>query len=378
MKTIGLYIHIPFCIKKCAYCDFCSYEGAFHLRKPYIDALIRELSSYKDTLSAYTVDTVYIGGGTPSVLEPSHILKLGDAIRKNITLSDDLEFTFEVNPKSGVKEVLSATKCIGVNRLSIGLQSADDAQLRLLGRSHDVMRFDECFKLARDAGFKNISIDLMTGLPSQSLDSLKASIDYAVSKSPEHISAYALKIEEGTLFHKIYKTLNLPDEDLQSEMYLELVSRLQFFGYKQYEISNFSKDGYYSRHNMRYWTNSEYLGIGASAHSYMNNERFYNTSSLTGYIASVSNAGTAVMEREALTYEDVLEEYIMLRLRLKSGLSYADFYARFGYNFADKFKSRCEQFIDMRLMEDDGKSLRLTSKGFLVSNYIISDLLLEI
>jgi len=376
-NTIGLYIHIPFCVKKCAYCDFCSYENALSKRDDYIDALCKEMSSYKEELSSRIVDTIYVGGGTPSMLTPSQIIRLGNAIRENCNIAPDAEFTFEVNPQSGISEIFAAAKEIGVNRISMGLQSADDRLLRIIGRSHDVRRFDECFDAARSAGFENISLDLMTGLPSQTLSDLEASIDYAVSKKPEHISAYALKIEEGTPFHKIEDTLDLPDEDMETAMYHLMIERLKAYGYEQYEISNFARDGFYSRHNTRYWLGQDYLGLGVSAHSYMNGERFYNEDSLDEYMSAVNEGRTPVCERDKIEGDELIEEYIMLRLRLKAGLDPADFENRFGISFEPLMK-RCEPFIEKGLMQKNSKYIRLTPDGFLVSNYIISDLILEI
>ena len=378
MRKVGLYIHIPFCIKKCAYCDFKSYENSLEYRDAYIEAAGRELSGYKDALKGAVVDTVYIGGGTPSALSPAQIIRLGEHIRANAPVSPDAEFTFEANPDTGTREVFTAAREAGANRVSMGLQSASDEELKTLGRLHTVKRFEESFRLARECGFKNISLDLMTGLPGQSMESLFASADFAVSMAPEHISAYGLKIEEGTRFYEIKDSLPLPDEDTEADMYLGLTEYLSERGYRQYEISNYAKDGFYSRHNMRYWLGSEYIGIGCAAHSFFGGKRYFNAPGIEGYISAEKSGRSPVMECESLSREDMLTEHIMLRLRTVRGIRHDEFRAAFGFGFPERFKEEIEKYTSSGHMLSDGAHTSLTPRGFLLSNSIIADILLKI
>lgn len=344
MDKLGLYIHIPFCVKKCNYCDFCSFDNAAGEKSRYIDAVICEMKAYKDKTNGRIFDTVYIGGGTPSVLPPDEILKLGHAIKDIFNIEENAEFTFETNPQSGIKDVLLAAKEIGVNRLSIGLQSSHDDELTILGRSHTKSRFSECYHTAREIGFENISIDIMTALPGQTMDRLISTAKYITDLAPEHISAYTLKIEEGTPFYKIRDTLDLPDEDLQSEMYLKLTDYLENCGYNQYEISNYAREGYHSRHNTRYWQAREYIGIGVSAHSYFEGARYSNTNSLNAYIESAKEGIFSYEDKVVLSECDLIEEYIMLSLRLKTGLDFSVFESKFGFDLKDKIKEKLELF----------------------------------
>lgn len=378
MKTFGLYIHIPFCVKKCAYCDFRSYENMMEYRGAYIDALGRELSSYRGALEGRSADTVYIGGGTPSALMPAQIIRLGEHIRKNVTLTPDAEFTIEANPDTGTSEIFLAALAIGANRLSMGLQSADDDELRTLGRIHTAAQFEKSFAAARDCGFKNISLDLMTGLPGQSAASLFRSVDFAAGLNPEHISAYGLKIEEGTRFYKMRRELSLPDEDTEADMYLALTERLSEYGYGQYEISNYAKRGFHSRHNMRYWLGGEYLGVGAAAHSYMDGRRFSNAPDIEGYISAVNARGTAVTESVTLSRDDMLFEHIMLRLRTVRGIRHDEFSGEFGFDFSERFKGEIKKYTSSGHMLSDAAHTALTPKGFLISNSVITDLLSQI
>lgn len=362
----GIYIHVPFCRRKCPYCGFYSEKFDPDLAGAYVCAVQRSMRKYSGR--AGVVDTVYFGGGTPSLLETEQIGDILKSVKRNFALLPDAEITLEANPCTVDQDKLSAIREQGVNRISFGIQSACDSELSALGRLHDWEQGEAAVMQSYRAGFRNISCDLMIGTPRQTFSSLMDSAK-RISRLPiTHISAYMLKIEEGTEFDCGWVRDNLPEEDQVCDMYEGLIELLGGMGFEQYEISNFSKPGCRSRHNLKYWQGSEYLGFGPSAHSYFGGRRFFVPADIYDYITSDSQE--EITEDES---PDKAEEYVMLSLRLKEGISFIR-YLELGGDASQLF-SRAEVFSGSGLLELDGNGIRLTPKGFLVSNSIIAELL---
>ena len=321
-KSLGIYLHLPFCLKKCNYCDFCSFAGTGRdVISRYCRQLAERVKRFSADCTNYSVDTVYFGGGTPTLAPAEDLCSVLAAVRENYRMSPDAEISVECNPATGDGEYFARLHGAGFNRLSIGLQSTDDGELKLLGRAHSFEDFLETFGQARAAGFANISADVMFGIPNQTKDSFARTLSVLTDLSPEHISAYGLKIEEGTPFAKIKEKLVLPDEETESLMYSFCVNYLGGKGYNKYEISNFSKPGYKSCHNLRYWTGLDYLGFGVSAHSFFRGERFRNSDDIAAFLRGENIEA----EREKISGNDILNEYLILRLRLSEGIDKADF-----------------------------------------------------
>ena len=374
MKKLGLYVHIPFCARKCNYCDFYSVAHSLDMEKAYINALCDHIKADSHLYKNCEFDTVYIGGGTPSILSPESVKMLADTIKNNLKTTQGLEFSIELNPCSITEEKLLAYKSVGINRLSIGMQSASDSELKHLGRLHTREELEKGFCLARECGFDNISLDLMFGLPSQSVDNFAKTVDCALALSPEHISAYGLKIEENTPFGKSIDSLVLPTEDEDYEMYKLLCHKLSKVGYEQYEISNFAKEGYRSRHNMKYWLCHEYVGFGPAAHSYFDGVRYCYERDLQKYISGKWVKITEDYEREHQTQEDKMDEYVMLRLRLCDGVDENEFEKTFQKQFLSEYP-RVEGFVKSGHMSHKNSKFAFTTDGFFVSNYILSKIL---
>ena len=369
-KALGIYVHLPFCLKKCNYCDFCSFPRREEDMSGYVSELCRRIETYGARAADHTVDTVYFGGGTPTLVPIDLFEKILNVIRKNYHIADGAEISCECNPASCNSEYLSSLFGLGVNRLSIGLQSASDSELRILGRAHSFNDFLATFKGARAAGFSNISADLMYALPSQSLSDFERSLTVLADLSPEHISAYGLKIEEGTPFYKSYDSLELPDDDEQLGMYLLLCSYLRERGYEKYEISNFARKGMESRHNLKYWSGGEYLGFGVAAHSFFGGERFGNSRDMEAFLRGED----IVFERYVPTSAEKHDEFVMLSLRLAKGLDLEEYRSRFGKDLLAAHSS-LGSYIDGGFMAIDEGHLSFTDKGFFVSNYILSELI---
>jgi oxygen-independent coproporphyrinogen-3 oxidase len=374
MEPIALYIHIPFCVKKCAYCDFNSF-AAPELMPSYLSALKKEMGGYK--AAGYAVKTVYMGGGTPTILNQRDLASLIQNIHSSFYIAPGAEFTVEANPGTLTKEKLLLLKHMGVNRLSIGLQAYQDRLLKVMGRIHTVKDFEESFALARQAGFDNINVDVIFGLPGQTLFDFKETLKNLVRLSPEHISCYALSVEEGTEFYNWLKQgrLFLPPEDEERAMYHEAVTFLKSRGFVQYEISNFAKPGRESRHNLAYWRDEEYLGLGAGAHSFLNGERFYNRSSLKEYIECLEGGLSPVEGRELLDKEALRAEFCFLGLRLTEGISKTDFKIRFGKDLKEVYGKAIERLKNFGLLQEDGERLKLTSKGLDLANEVFMEFL---
>ncbi len=361
----GIYIHIPFCKAKCPYCDFYSFRPEETHKDSYLKAVLSCLEKYKSTVSD-EIDTIYFGGGTPSFFGGERISRI-IAYIKEVFSVNDAEITVECNPSSVDEELVLALKGAGVNRISMGMQSAVTKERKALGRLSDGNQVRECVNLFRKHGIDNISLDLMLGVPCQTKESLDESIDFLLSCGIRHISAYMLKIEEDTLFYSLQDSLPLPDEDTVCDLYLHTVSRLNSEGFLQYEISNFAQKGFESRHNLRYWHCEQYLGIGPSAHSFINGKRFYFERDFEKFLTCPE----AIPDGDGGSEE----EYIMLALRLSEGLSFEDFKRRFGKAIDCEIISKAEKYEKAGLLSVTGEKLFLNEKGFLLSNQIISDLL---
>ena len=352
------------------YCDFASYVRTQEVQKEYIDRLIKEI---EDCPASDTVDTVFIGGGTPSVLSFTEIQRLVCALREKFSFAKECEFTIEVNPGTVDAEKLKGYRSLSINRLSIGLQTCDDIQLKKLGRIHTYQEFETTFRLAREAGFENINVDLMSAIPGQTRLSYSDTLKKVLHFNPEHISAYSLIIEEGTPFAEM--ELDLPGEDEEREMYYDTKRILAASGYERYEISNYAKKGYECRHNMTYWTGIEYLGLGLGAASYFKGCRYKNTSDMELYL---QNATEKIIEEElVLTAEDKMEEYMFLGLRLKKGVSIGLFENLFRVPMDTIYGKEIEKMKTEGLLLQHGDKLRLSKKGTDVANYVMSHFILD-
>ncbi len=367
-NMFGIYIHIPFCVQKCAYCNFYS-VATTELLKEYIDKTVDEVNKWGGQI-ARPVSSVYIGGGTPSIMSGAQLGRLMDAIRKNFNVTDGAEITVEVNPGDKLETLLADFRKTGCNRLSIGVQSGNPDELKILGRRHTVLDAEKALAVARNSGFDNISLDLMTALPNSSENSLKKSLEFILSMKPEHISTYMLKLEQGTPLYKIKEQLILPDEDMSVKQYLLTHEILEKSGYNHYEISNFAKLGYEGRHNSNYWQCGEYLGIGPAAHSFLDGKRFYYTDDLKSYLQNPA----IVPDGEG----GGMDEYIMLGLRLKKGISGREFYERFSTDMPKEIFEKAKFYQKHGLCRVTDQTISLTVNGMLVSNGIISSFIKEL
>lgn len=364
MKKIGLYIHIPFCKSKCPYCDFFSIKMNDEEMNRYVNKVIDRFDKYCN--DDIVLDTVYFGGGTPSTLGTERIAKILNAINDKFTVDENAEITMEMNPTS--KELINFTvlKECGLNRLSIGMQSAVESEMKLLGRTHSQEDVINTVNQAKKSGIDNISLDLIIGVPTQTKESLKYSMDFCKSLGVKHISAYILKIEEGTKFYTIKDSLNMPSDDEQAEMYMYVSEYLESIGYSQYEISNYSLEGFESKHNTKYWRCKEYIGIGPSAHSFYNGERFYYNRSFEEFYNDKTNfdciGGTE-------------EEFIMLNLRLKRGLIFKEYEEKYNKKFPEEIIKKAKILEKAGLLTVDKEKVSLNRKGYLVSNAIICELI---
>lgn len=354
MTNLGLYLHIPFCVKKCAYCDFYSAVFTEEMALKYFGALKREIKQWGGKINR-PIDTIYLGGGTPSLLNDK-LPYLIECVKENFRVTENAEITLEINPQPNIKQILENAKRAGINRLSIGVQSGDNRELKALGRTHSKADTENAVRTARELGFSNISLDLMLGLPNSSVETLDKNLEFITTLEPTHISAYILKVEPNTLFSKTENELNLPDEDGVCEQYLYMCDYLGKNGFEHYEISNFAKPNFESRHNLKYWNCEEYLGIGPSAHSFLNSERFYYPRDMKAFI----EGNTPILDGNG----GDSDEKIMLALRLKSGV-----------NVDLLPKNKIELFVKNGFAEIQNNQFSLTDKGMLVSNQIILQLL---
>ncbi|MBQ3546328.1 MAG: oxygen-independent coproporphyrinogen III oxidase [Lachnospiraceae bacterium] len=373
----GIYIHIPFCKQKCLYCDFVSNCGSDEDMRGYQKALLNEIES---TVINETVDSVFFGGGTPSIYPKEYIGEIMDLLKKKNVLSPDLECTIEANPGTLNYEKLCYYKSVGINRISIGLQSANDEELKVLGRIHTYDKFIESYELAKKAGFDNINIDLMSAIPLQTFESYKETLKKVVGLNPTHISAYSLIIEEGTPFYDKYYGDDefeklLPDEDTERKMYHYTKEFLLKKGYSRYEISNYSKVGYECKHNLKYWSRINYYGFGVAAASLVNNVRYLNTDNRKDYVQANGDITKIRIEENEILINEQMEEYMFLGLRKVKGISIKEFERIFEKNVYDEYGEVINKHLENGLLEIKENRIFLTDKGLDVSNFVMSDFL---
>lgn len=371
-RDLELYIHIPFCVKKCAYCDFLSGPANAETIEAYVQALICEIESLESMRDRYQVVTAFVGGGTPSVLRGEQIERIFMALREKFAMESVKEVTIEANPGTVTREKLQAYKRVGINRISFGLQSANNEELKKLGRIHTYEEFLESYMLAREEGVDNINIDLISAIPNQTVESWKSTVDKILKLQPEHISAYSLIVEEGTPFEKMYgengnRKEELPSEEEERMIYQKTKEWLKEAGYERYEISNYAKKGYACRHNLGYWERKEYLGLGLGASSLIGNVRFQNISEMKTYLQCADDKEKRIENREVLTKEEELEETIFLGLRKMEGILKKEVESFYGEQIK---KMICQGFLE----ELEGR-IRLTDKGIDISNYVFAEIL---
>ena len=379
-KDLGLYIHIPFCVKKCEYCDFLSWNAGEEERQQYVAALLSEIESYREFAKGYRVSTIFIGGGTPSVLLPKQMEDILQKIYEIFELERRPEITVEVNPGTVDEEKLQCYKENGVNRLSMGLQSVKDEKLRLLGRIHTYQELVESYELARKAGFDNISIDLISSVPGQTLQEWKEELETAAAQNPEHISVYQLIIEEGTPFYEKYAEHPelLPDEETSREIYLWTGKFLKEAGYEQYEISNYAKPGKESRHNLKYWEREDYLGLGLGAASMVRNIRMSNTKDMRTYLERCDKPKTMREDVQFLEEPRQMEEFMFLGLRKTRGVSKKEFKRIFGREMDMVYEKALHKCLKNGMLLAHKDRIFLSEEGTLLSNMVLSEFLFDL
>ena len=377
MDKISLYIHIPFCAQKCLYCDFPSFARKDHLRKAYIEALNKEIISLREKHNNLEINTIFIGGGTPSVLESDELECLLKEVAK-LNMAKDIEYSMECNPGNLTEEKLEVMKKYGVNRISMGLQAKQDNLLKGLGRIHNYKTFKENFLLAKKVGFNNINVDLMFGLPNQRLNEWEETLREIISLEPAHISAYSLIIEEGTAFYNLYENdkLKLPTEEEERKMYHLAKKILEENGFNQYEISNYAKKGKECRHNLAYWNMDNWIGVGSASASYMDGKRIKNINSVEEYINSINEKGEAIEEIINNSKNDNMEEFMFMGLRKINGIDENEFKNRFSMNINDVYGEIINKYIDEGLLIRESGRIFLSEKSIEISNIIMADFLL--
>ena len=371
---LELYVHIPFCVRKCQYCDFLSGPSDEETKDRYIEALLKEIRAAEHT-EDYEIVSVFIGGGTPSALKAEAIASIMRTLQEQFFFCEDAEVTIEANPGTVDLEKLTIYRNVGINRLSLGLQSTDAEELKLLGRIHSYEEFLKSYEWARKAGFSNINIDLMFAIPGQTGEAWRQHLYQVAELNPEHISAYSLIIEEGTPFAE--QNLDLPDEDTEYQMYEDTAGILAEYGYQQYEISNYAKDGYACRHNIGYWKRTEYLGLGLGASSLYGENRFSNTRDMQEYLGFSGNTERIRKDVLKLSLKDQIEEFMYLGLRMTEGISEIDFEQNFGQKLENIYGSVLQKYKETGFLEKTGTNWRFTRKGIHVSNHILAELLLD-
>lgn len=403
-RELELYVHIPFCVRKCAYCDFLSAPAGEREIHAYTDALTREIRARGKNCKDCRISTIFLGGGTPSVLSGEDTARIFRALRENFDIAEDAEITLEANPGTVSEEKAAVWKSVGVNRISIGLQSVSDRELKMLGRIHTFREFMNTWQLIRDTGFHNVNIDLISAIPGQTVQSWERTLRMAAELGPEHISAYSLIIEEGTPFYAWYGEGKegagenglppLPDEDEDREIYRITASVLEEYGYHRYEISNYAKDGYECRHNLGYWERKEYLGLGLGAASLIRECRFHNTADMGKYMLvygedrlekgagenkdfphclEAEGQESVTEEMERLSMEEQMEEFMFLGLRKMAGISCNDFRKTFGRDIRDLYGEKLTKLERQGLIRNSEGRVRLTERGIDISNYVFSE-----
>ena len=374
-KALGLYLHIPFCVQKCKYCDFLSYPGMDHEKQvSYANDLINEIEYYGELYhNKYYVDTIFIGGGTPSLMEEALTDKIISAVRANFLVEEEAEVTIESNPKTLTRDKLAAYLEAGINRLSIGAQSLDDRLLKFMGRIHKAGDVIDTYRLARECGFQNINLDLMFAIPGQTMELWQSSLEQVIELGPEHVSFYSLQLEEGTPFFQMFKEgifTEISDE-LDRQMYHWALKKLGNRGYTHYEISNAAREGFACRHNLKYWSMDDYLGLGLGAHSFIDGCRFSNETDINAYIGADPNR-IAVWSHHN-TEKDNISEYIFTGMRKMQGISLCDFQNRFGKELQEIYPEETQRFLKESLIKIEEGHLRFTLKGIDLSNHVLSD-----
>ena len=401
-KKLEIYVHIPFCAKKCAYCDFLSFPGNMRMRREYTDKLLEEIRIQSSFVREYQVDTIFLGGGTPSVLDVTDITAIMGTLKEHFDIAPDAEITIEVNPGTVKMEGLVAYREAGINRVSMGLQSADDTELRYLGRIHTYDEFLKSFQRVRMAGFTKVNVDLISAIPGQTPESWRNTLKKTAMLKPEHISAYSLIVEEGTPFYDRYgghvemesyemsqeerrrlmALPDLPDEDTEREMYYMTRNCLAEQGYERYEISNYARPGFECRHNVGYWTGTGYLGLGLGASSYLEGCRFHNTSDFQSYVSAhlddeAEFCQALRQDMEQLSVKSKMEEFMFLGLRLTRGVSVEGFITRFGQSIRNVYGGVIDKLEREGLLEHKNGYYHLTERGLDLSNYAMSLFLLD-
>ena len=372
-ENIGIYVHIPFCKQKCSYCDFTSFANKENFIEKYINSLKNEINNIEIS-KKNCIDTIYLGGGTPSFIESKYIIDIINTIKNKFKIRQDAEITIEVNPGTVNKDKLQDYKNVGINRLSIGLQTTQNKILKQIGRIHSYEEFINTYNLAREVGFKNINVDLMLALPNQTIEDLNESLENILKLKPEHISVYSLILEDETKMKQLYDEgkINLPSEEQERKMYWLVKEKLEGSNYIHYEISNFSKEGFESKHNMNCWNQKEYIGFGLAAHSYIKNKRFCNTSNLHEYIKNIEdmNFKNNIEICEIQNDEEQKKEYMMLGLRKIEGVNIQEFKNKFIYNPIFLYRKELEKLVSEGLIEIDLNNIKLTSKGLDLANLV--------
>ena len=375
MKEIGIYIHIPFCVQKCYYCDFVSYTNKDCIIPKYIQAVKNEILNFIQKNKDIKISTMYIGGGTPSYIASKYIKEIMDLLNEHKILENTKEITIEVNPKTANIEKLEEYKKMGINRLSIGLQSTENRLLEQIGRIHNYQDFLDTYNMAKKVGFKNINVDLMIGLPNQNLKDVKKSVEELIKLNPQHISVYSLIVEENTPIYKILETgkIKLPDEELERNMYWYVKNKLELNGFKHYEISNFAKEGYESKHNMDCWSQKEYIGFGVAAYSYIDNVRFGNIDNIEKFIENCLNnkfEENKIIEEIEDNILNKEKEYMLIGLRKIDGISIQEFKNKFGENPIFVFKNELNKLVEEKLIKIDYDKIFLSNKGLDLANIV--------
>ena len=372
MKELGIYIHIPFCKSKCIYCDFISFANKEKIIEKYIECLKKETKSKEE--NDCIIDTIYIGGGTPSFIDSKYIKEIVETIKSKFKIKQEAEITIEVNPGTVNEAKLKDYKRTGINRISIGLQSTNNKTLKQIGRIHTYEEFLNTYNLARNVGYKNINVDLMLALPNQTLEEMEESVKKVIELNPEHISIYSLILEEGTKMEELVnnKKIKLPSEELERKMYWNIKDKLEQNGYIHYEISNFSKEGFESKHNTNCWSQKEYLGFGLAAHSYINNKRFCNIKNIEEYIKNIENNNikSNIQICEIQNEEEKKKEYMLLNLRKIKGVDIQKFKNNFVDNPIYLYHKELKKLVKQELIEADFNNITLTNKGLDLANLV--------
>lgn len=377
IKNIGIYVHVPFCVRKCNYCDFYSVTWNEEKENNFINSILNEIKSYKNY--DYNVDTIFFGGGTPTIVKPSNLGLIINEIKNTFTLSENCEISMEANPNTLTPENLVEYKQIGINRLSIGIQSLNDEILKKIGRLHDSQEALNAIIKAKQCGFDNINADIMFNIPGQTTLDIENTIQKIIDHDVKHISFYSLKLEQGTPMYDMEKShkIIMPDEDVEREMYYAGRSIMEKNSLMQYEISNFALKGFECRHNLKYWNQDEYIGFGPSAHSFLSNERFSNVSNLEEYCENALKGDYKRTVHEKLDHNGLMFEYIMLRLRLNEGLDTDIFNRKFNDNFYEKYSTQIKYLIDNKLIQCKNNIIKLTNIGMDVSNHVFEKFMVD-